>query len=357
MTKVTAPKRAEPLWGSIVDNGAQAEVGTAGGGCTRTDIATALDAGRTLLGVSIAVLTYNRRRSVTALLGSLKSLWQAGVEVIVVDNHSQDGTEEAVRESFGWVGYIRTESNLGVGARNLALGAARGSIVICLDDDVFGLDEHAVRTICRAFECDRSLAAINFRVLDGRSGSLCNWVHHCDPGRYAEATFDTYEITEGAVAFRTEAVRRVGYYTSNFFLSHEGPDLAFRLLESGYRVVYRGDIVVRHFHEVDGRVWWANYYYDTRNQYWLAARHFPLGYAVAYLLRGQLSTLVYSIRDGHLRHWIRAVYDGVRGLPRALADRRPLSKTTMRKIAAVNARRPPLLRQIRARVFRRGMRL
>jgi hypothetical protein len=76
-----------------------------------------------------------------------------------------------------------------------------------------------------------------------------------------------------------------------------------------------------------------------------------------YLARGQVSTFAYSLRDGYVRHWFRAVYDGVCGLPRALADRRPLSKSTMRKIAAVNARRPPLFRQIRTRLFRRGMRL
>lgn len=307
--------------------------------------------------ISVAILTFNRAAFLWTSLRSLAGLRPLGLEVIVVDNHSEDDTEHLVRREFGWCTYIRTEANLGVGARNLGLRHASGSIVICLDDDVVGLDAAAVERIQGAFRDDPTLGALNFKVVDGHSGEVCNWVHHCPPETYADGAFDTYEITEGAVAFRSDAVRKVGLYPEYFFLAHEGPDLALRLLEAGYRVAYRGDIMVRHFHAPAGRTPWMSYYYNTRNQYWLAARHFPLGYAVAYLLRGQLSTFVYSLRDGHLRHWIRAVYDGVRGLPRALADRRPLSKTTMRKIAAVNARRPPLLRQIRARVFRRGMRL
>lgn len=305
----------------------------------------------------MAVLTYNRAAVLETLLRSLVDLRHVVLEVIVVDNHSEDETEGLVKREFGWCTYIRTEMNIGVGARNLGLRHATGDIVICLDDDVLGIDAAAVRRIRQAFRNDPALGALNFKVIDGQSGEVCNWIHHCPPETYADGVFDTYEITEGAVAFRATAVRQVGLYPEYFFLAHEGPDLAFRLLDAGYRVAYRGDIVVRHFHASGGRTPWMSHYYNTRNQYWLAARHLPLGYAVMYLVRGQASTFVYSLRDGYVRHWIRAVYDGVRGLPRALADRRPLSKGTMRTIAAVNARRPPLRRQIRARLFRRGMRL
>lgn len=307
--------------------------------------------------VSVAVLTYNRAASLGLALRSLAELRHLLLEVIVVDNHSEDDTEDLVRQEFGWCTYIRTEANVGVGARNLGLRNASGRIVVCLDDDVLGLDGVAVERIQQAFRDDPTLGALNFKVVDGHSGQVCNWVHHCPPEGYADGAFDTYEITEGAVAFRSSAVREVGLYPDYFFLAHEGPDLALRLLEAGYRVAYRGDIVVRHFHASAGRTPWMSHYYNTRNQYWLAARHFPLGHALTYLTRGQMSTFVYSLRDGQMRHWIRAVYDGVRGLPRALADRRPLSRDTMRKIAAVNARRPSLLRQIRTRLFRRGMRL
>ena len=126
-----------------------------------------------------------------------------------------------------------------------------------------------------------------------QDGRTCNWVHHCKEEEYYDREFLTYEITEGAVAFRKKALNCSGYYPENFFLSHEGPDLAFRIFENGYRVIYWGDIRVEHLFSEEGRKPWRNYYYDTRNQFWLAARHFPFDYAVVYLGRGLGSMLVY----------------------------------------------------------------
>jgi GT2 family glycosyltransferase len=307
--------------------------------------------------VTIAVLTFNRARRLRELLAALAPLVGADVELIVVDNHSQDETAEVVRTCGVDVDYVRTDANIGVAARNLGLRRALGEVVVCLDDDVFGIDRAALDTIQAAFAADPRLAAINFKVLDPWTGGLCNWVHHCEEERFADRTFDTYEITEGAVAFRRVALAEAGWYPESFFLSHEGPDLAFRLLDRGYKVIYRGDISVQHWHDKSGRKSWMVYYYDTRNQYWLAVRNFPAGYALRYLARGQVSTCVYALRDGYLRHWLRAVRDGVLGMGPMWRDRRTVTATTLAAITAMDARRPSLLYMARKRLFRRDMRL
>jgi len=307
--------------------------------------------------VSIAVLTFNRARRLRELLAALAPLVGPDVELIVVDNHSEDETQDVIRDCGVALTCIRTDSNIGVTARNLGLRRAAGEIIVCLDDDVFGIDGAALETIVRAFRADARLAAVNFKVLDPWTGGLCNWVHHCEEERFADATFDTYEITEGAVAFRRAALAEAGWYPETFFLSHEGPDLAFRLLDRGYKVVYRGDIAVQHWHDSSGRKSWMTYYYDTRNQYWLAARNLPAGYALRYLVRGQLSTCVYALRDGHLLHWLRAVRDGVAGLGDVWGDRRTVRATTLAAIRQMDARRPSLAYMARKRLFRRDMRL
>jgi GT2 family glycosyltransferase len=307
--------------------------------------------------VSIAILTFNRAERLQQLLASLAPLVSDAVELIVVDNHSEDSTPDVVRALGVPVTYIRTEVNIGVSARNLGLRRAAGPVVVCLDDDVFGIDRAALDTILGAFEADPRLAAINFKVLDPWTETVCNWVHHCEVEKFCDQTFETYEITEGAVAFRTAAAQTVGWYSEGFFLSHEGPDLAFRLMDRGYRVIYRGDIVVRHWHENAGRVSWATYYYDTRNQYWLAARNFPAGYALRYLLRGQLSTCIYAMRDGYMRHWLRAVRDGVAGLRKVWRERRIVTPQTMHAIRLIDLGRPSLVYMARKRLFQREMRL
>ena len=306
---------------------------------------------------SIAVLTFNRADVLERLLQELAPLQSDEVELIVVDNCSVDRTPDVVRTMAPNCTYLRMDRNLGVGARNYGLRRASSDLVVCLDDDVFGMDRPALETLRRAFDAEPALGGINFKVLDAFTGEICNWVHHRRVEDFADGTFDTYEITEGAVAFRKAAVEAAGYYPDEFFLSHEGPDLAFRMLGAGYRVIYRGDVVVHHSHANQGRQSWTSYYYDTRNRYWLAARNFPVGYAARYLIRGQLSTLAYAIRDGFVWHWARAVWHGVSGLPRVWRDRKIVSDSTMSLVREIEAQRAPLHYMVRKRLWKKGMRL
>jgi len=307
--------------------------------------------------ISIVILTYNRCGLLDSLLTSIKEIKYASLECIVVDNHSIDTTKEMVAEKHQEIKFISTERNIGVGARNIGIERASGDIIICLDDDVFGINDQSIYKIIDKFKQYPTLGSLNFKIIDSDTGEQCNWVHHCERDKYSDKDIKTYEITEGAVAFKKDSLRKAGLYPNYFFISHEGPDLALRLIDNGYDVMYCGDIVVKHCHSNLGHKTWLNYYYDTRNQYWLAARNLPLVYAIKYLLRGQISTLVYSIRDGFFKYWIKAVVDGVMGLPRAFCDRKVVSRDTQNVIKAIDEMRPSIVYMIKERVFARGMRL
>jgi len=140
-------------------------------------------------------------------------------------------------------------------------------------------------------------------------------------------------------------------------LSYEGPALAFRLMDAGYDVLYSPQIQVQHFFGREGRTPWRNYYYDTRNQLWLAAQFFPFGYACRYLGKGLLSMLVYALRDWHFGAWFLGVRDGILGLPEATKKRTRLGRDAMRRIRTLDAERPSILYMIRARLFGRGANL
>lgn len=306
--------------------------------------------------VSIVILTHNRAELLDKLLSSFQGINENLLECIVVDNHSEDNTQEIVREKHPECVLLETDSNIGVGARNLGLREANGEIIICLDDDVFGIDAIAIKTISDFFNKEPSLGALNFKVIDYYSNIQCNWIHHCKMEEFSELTFRTYEITEGAVAFRKEALTISGYYPENFFISHEGFDLALRLIDNGFDVMYTSDIIVKHCHSNLGRKSWFRYYYDTRNQYWVAARNLPFFYALKYLLRGQISTLVYSIRDGFFKYWLKAVVDGIVGLSDVLSERKIVSERTRNVINEIDNYRPSLFYMIKKRLFRNEMR-
>lgn len=306
---------------------------------------------------SICILTYNRCDSLLALLEELTPLADASTEIIVVDNNSDDRTTARASEKFPIVRFFHNSKNLGAAGRNVAFQNARGDLLICLDDDVFGLTRQMVDELQEKFAAAPALGAVNFQVRDAFTGEVCNWIHHCKADDFHTSEFATYEITEGAVAFRKAALDRAGHYDDIYFISHEGPDLAFRIIREGFDCIYWGRIVVRHRHENAGHHSWMNYYYDTRNHIYLAAKNLPVRYAIRYLCIGLASTLVYSLRDRQLRHWVKAVRDGMAFLPILLKRREVLPEAVLQKMREVDLRDAPFFYKVRTRLFRRGMRL
>ena len=307
------------------------------------------------LSYTFVVLTFNRAHLLERLLSNLERFARAGAEIIVVDNAATISPEARARTPPEVI-LISAPRNLGAAGRNLGFEAATGDIVLCLDDDVFELSADALERLDEIF-ANPIVGAANFTVLGEGSTQIVNWVHHRNIEQFANVTFETYEITEGAVAFRRSALREVGGYPESFFLSHEGPDLAFRLMNRGWQVIYTPEVKVRHSFATEGRAPWRKYYYDTRNTLWLAARNLPICYGLRAIAWQIAAMLAYAVRDGYLIWWLKGVVDGLRGLPTAWGQRQVLSHDTMCKVRRIDSFRPSTLYMLRRRLFRRGVRM
>jgi GT2 family glycosyltransferase len=307
--------------------------------------------------VTIAILTYNRSNLLLKLLEELLALKYRRLEILVIDNHSVDDTQNIVRKEFQGVRYYRTNKNIGASARNIGIEKASGNILIALDDDVRGITDKEIHEIVDLFEKHSRLGAVNFKIKDHETLEICNWVHHRRQDVYSSSVFKTYEITEGAVAFRRSALLEIGGYSECFFLSHEGPDLAFRLMNNFYDVIYSPKIEVIHYHSLLGRNNWTNYYYDNRNVLWLAARNFPFSYAIFYIAKGLASMLAYSIRDGFFKYWLSGLYDGLKGLPEVMRERSPLKRKTIKMVKEIDSHRPGFFYLLKKRLPKNGIRL
>jgi GT2 family glycosyltransferase len=306
--------------------------------------------------ISVVILTYNRKESLAELLEHLRGLASGVLETIVVDNASTDGTKDLVASRFPDIVYLHNGTNLGACGRNPALERARGEVIVTLDDDILGLEIPDLQTISDCFVENPSLGVLNFRVTDYFTGKICNWVHHCSPARATES-FPTYEITEGAAAFRRAALRKTGYYWEPFFIGHEGFDLALRLMDDGFQVLYDGRVTVRHKHVAQARANWRFYYFDTRNQLWVAARRMRFRMASRYLLIGLSSMAFYSLRDGFVRWWFKALLDGLRQLPSVRRTRRPMRLSTEELVRRIDAGSPGFWAQARKRLRQPANRL
>jgi len=302
--------------------------------------------------VSFVILTFNRREAVLRLVDQLMSLADPDTEVIVVDNGSTDGTGAAL-DAYSGVESIALAENRGVGARNRGLERATGALVVTLDDDMVDFGPEQLAAVRRAFAENPRLGAVTFTVTWPGTDRVRDWVHR-RPITEADSSFPTYELTEGAVAFRRAALGQSGTYREDFFISHEGVELAYRLLGAGWDVAHDGRIRVGHDHRQEGRPGWRRYYFDTRNLLWVSILHHPSSYAVGYLARGLGAMFVYSLRDGQLGTWMRAVRDGLARVPELRGERTPWNDRTEAWVREADRHRPGFIRLARRRLAQRN---
>lgn len=279
------------------------------------------------------------------------------LEIIVVDNGSEENLSSSLMGLSREIKYIRLEENIGVAGRNIGIDNATGSIVITIDDDVFGLDDKHIEKIISIFDQNKKIGGINFKVLDPDSEDVINWCHPYKSEDYENKYFKTDRISEGAIAFRREVLEMTELYPDYYFISHEGTDLAVQIIGLGYDIIFCPDVVVRHFHCNENRESWRRYYYDTRNQFWLVIRHYPFWWGFKCLSRGISALLIYSIRDGFVIYWLKAVFDAVKLMPKVFKERRVISKEIQRELREINKNKPGIMYMIRKRFFRKGVRI
>src|SRR6478672_9283521 len=83
-------------------------------------------------GLAIVIVTYNSKRFLHSLLSPL-----IGMNVVVVDNASKDGTPDVIRVGYPWVTLLRMERNLGLAAGfNVGWRHTAEPYVLLLNPDV-----------------------------------------------------------------------------------------------------------------------------------------------------------------------------------------------------------------------------
>jgi GT2 family glycosyltransferase len=212
------------------------------------------------------IVSYNTR---DLLLRCLRSLFAAGneaglgVEAIVVDNGSTDGSVVAVAAEFPQVRLLTSGRNLGfAGANNLALARSIAPVTLLLNSDAF-VTGAALRRgynfVLAAPEVGiAGLRLVNpdgsFQAAYGTFPTL--WDDLClslgldQLARRDEP--DTRRVgpvdwVHGACLFvRTTALRQVGPLDERFFMYSEEVDWCHRFWSAGWEVWYLGDVAITH---------------------------------------------------------------------------------------------------------------
>lgn len=218
--------------------------------------------------VSIVILNYNGRHHLQGCFDSLAALDypKERLEVILIDNGSDDGSQQELREKHGWVRLIENPRNVGFtgGCNQGALAAANAELLVFLNNDMrveprwlAELVAPIVRGECQCttakmFSWDGKLinsvgGGMNFHGIGIQSGYLeVPAPEHDVPRR-------TLFACGGAMAIEKRVFHEVGGFDPEFFAYYEDVDLGWRLWIMGHSIHYVPSAVCYHHHSSTSR--------------------------------------------------------------------------------------------------------
>jgi GT2 family glycosyltransferase len=203
------------------------------------------------------VLNYNGREMTLATVASLLALDYPALEVLVVDNGSSDGSDEAVAKAFPSVRRLRSETNLGIsGGLNLGfrLGLDAGFDYLMPMNNDIEVAPDLLRELVAAIDADRSIGCagpkcyyffgdrnrlwsaggiLRFRESVTRERGM----GELDRGQYDRA--GEVDYSNGALMLiRREALRATGLWDPVYHVSVEDADWCVRMKRAGFRCWY-----------------------------------------------------------------------------------------------------------------------
>jgi GT2 family glycosyltransferase len=216
--------------------------------------------------LSVLIVTYRSRHEIGECLASIpRQISGRSVEIIVVDNHSDDGTAGYVSEHFSEVRVVPLPENCGFSkANNVALAAASGETILFLNPDTV-VTLAALQACLERLAAEPQIGIISPRleiepgvidpacrrsiptIWDGftRASGLSTLFPKSAVFAGYNLTYlpedGTYEVgaVNGAFMMITRRVLdRVGPLDEQFFMYGEDLDFCYRCQLAGYRVVY-----------------------------------------------------------------------------------------------------------------------
>ncbi|MCP4359011.1 MAG: glycosyltransferase family 2 protein [Chloroflexi bacterium] len=228
------------------------------------------------LTLSIIIVNYNTCQLLADCLGSLAAAAKpaGGMEIIVVDNASSDGSVALVREQYPQVKLIASEENVGFSAgNNRGLQVACGRTVLFLNSDTRVSQESLTQPLAYLDEHPQA-GAITVKLIypngrrdpDNHRGFPTPWNAFCHFSGLGKlfphkpkynGYFQSYvnfdethpvEVIAGSfMMMPMKLCRELKGWDETYFFYGEDIDFCYRIRQAGYEIIYYPHVDVLHY--------------------------------------------------------------------------------------------------------------
>lgn len=226
--------------------------------------------------LSIIIVSYNTRQLLDDCLASIQGAEkpEGGVEVIVVDNASKDGSQAMVQTTYPGVCLLALDENLGFStANNRGTAVSTGEYILFLNSDTVIAPDALVKPVAY-MRRHPQVGALTARLIypngqrdpDNHRGFPTPWNAVChfsglsklfphNPrfNGYFQSYADfnqshTVAVIAGSYMLMPRIlVDALGGWDETYFFYGEDIDFCYRINQAGYQIVYYPHVVVLHY--------------------------------------------------------------------------------------------------------------
>ncbi|MCB0699705.1 MAG: glycosyltransferase [Chitinophagales bacterium] len=226
--------------------------------------------------LSVIIVNYNVKYFIEVCLHSVqKAARGMDAEVIVVDNNSQDGSGEMIREKFPEITLIENKDNKGFSkANNQGVAIAKGEYILFINPDTV-MPEDFLQKLCGYLDEHPEAGSVGPKLIDGRGNYAPDgkksfpslsvaifkttginkifskspyfnkyYAVHVDKDQTAEVDM----LSGCCMMVRRKVIDEIGgAFDESYFMYCEDFDLSYRIQKSGYKNVYYPETTLIHY--------------------------------------------------------------------------------------------------------------
>lgn len=305
--------------------------------------------------VSVIIVNYNSGDRLKRCLEALAHQTYKHFEIIVIDNASNDASVKTAQRAGLKFKLIEAEDNLGFAAgNNRAAEHAQGEWLAFLNPDAYAAQDWLTQLVeaSKRYPYTDAFGSTQINADDPKRLDGAGDVYHAFGAVYrGHYNWPVEKLPEegecfapcaAAAFYRRSAFEALGGFEESFFCYCEDIDLGFRLRLAGGRAVQVAAAKVWHEGSgVTGKRSDFTLYYGHRNRIWTYYRCAPLPILVLtapFHVLFNVAMLVMFAHQGRVGPYLRALKDGLRGLPRQNAARRRIQKERIASVVELARR-------------------
>ena len=196
--------------------------------------------------ISVIIPTFNRKKTLGRAIQSVMNQSLSPFEILIIDDGSNDGTEEWVKENFQNIKYIY-QNNRGVSsARNIGIENANGDWVAFLDSDDEWLPNKLHEQV-KAIESNPKIKFFHTNEIWIRNGVRVNQMkkHKKYGGYIFEKCLDICRISPSSVIMHKSIFQNIGLFDERLPIC-EDYDMWLRIT-SQYEVFYSDKFLINKY--------------------------------------------------------------------------------------------------------------